>query len=376
MKHDALSADVIGDIYEAAVDDARWPAIAEIVAAATGLAGVGVWFVDQGQVKDMSLTQDIWATQGPYLAHYAKLDIWQQGLLSHRWDQVHLADELFSERDLVKTEFFNDFARPNGIYRPMGAMLRLGRDAFGTVATNRPADKKVLEESDKPKLERLLPHMRRALQLRLSQRRNPPHAQIHAAALDALAFGVVVCDAAGRIVLANAAVEALSRAGAGITLGGRGKGLGAVVPAETRALAALVNDAARGGPGGVIRLTGRDGCAELIALVTLLPRGFELHGGAAADYALVTLRSAWDSPSFTAEMLIALFGVSPAQAEIALAIYNGHTPEQIAAERGVAISTVRTHLAAIFVRTGAETQRDLVRLLGTLPPVRALRDVT
>jgi DNA-binding CsgD family transcriptional regulator len=37
----------------------------------------------------------------------------------------------------------------------------------------------------------------------------------------------------------------------------------------------------------------------------------------------------------------------------------------------VAISTVRTHLAEIFVRTGTESQRDLVRLLGMLPPVRS-----
>jgi DNA-binding CsgD family transcriptional regulator len=46
-------------------------------------------------------------------------------------------------------------------------------------------------------------------------------------------------------------------------------------------------------------------------------------------------------------------------------------PEEIAAERGVAISTLRTHFAEIFARTGAENQRDLIRLLGMLPPVRS-----
>jgi hypothetical protein len=38
-------------------------------------------------------------------------------------------------------------------------------------------------------------------------------------------------------------------------------------------------------------------------------------------------------------------------------------------ERGVKISTLRTRLAEIFVRTGTENQRDLVRLLGLLPPL-------
>ncbi len=370
MNREALSADLIADIYEAAIDDERWPAIAGIVATATGMPSAGVWFIDDGQVRDISLTEDIRATQQPYLAHFAKLDMWQRGLFRGPWERPRVGYELFSERDLVKTEFYNDFARRAGMFRPMGAVIRLARNSFAIVATNRPGSTRLVEAEDEPNLARVLPHMRRALQLRLTQRKNPPRTQMHAAALDALAFGVVVCEAGGRIVLANKAAQALAHAGAGITLGRTGKGLGAAVPAQTRALAALVNDAARAGPGGIIRLTGRDGCAELIALVTPLPRSFGLDGGTRPAYSLVTLRSAWDSPSFSAEMLIALFGVSPTQAEIALAIYNGKTPEQIAAERGVAISTLRTHLAEIFLRTGAENQRDLVRLLGTLPPVR------
>jgi DNA-binding CsgD family transcriptional regulator/PAS domain-containing protein len=368
MKHPTLSADLIADIYEAAVDDERWPGIAGIVATATGMPSAGVWFIDDGEVRDISLTEDIRATQQPYLAHYAKLDMWQQGLFRGPWERPRVGYELFSERDLIKTEFYNDFARRAGMFRPMGAVIRLARNSFATVATNRLGSSRLVEEEDKPNLARVLPHMRRALQLRLTQRRSSPRGQIHAAALDTLAFGVVVCEARGRIVLINKAAEALARDRAGITLGKSGRGLGALVAAESAALAAMINDAAGSGPGGVIRLTGRGESSELIALITPLPRSFGLGTGPA--YALVTLRSARDSPSFSAETLIALFHVSPAQAEIALAIYNGKTPEQIAGERGVTISTLRTHLAEIFLRTGTESQRDLVRLLGMLPPVR------
>ncbi|HEY6578360.1 MAG TPA: helix-turn-helix transcriptional regulator [Rhizomicrobium sp.] len=208
------------------------------------------------------------------------------------------------------------------------------------------------------------------MQLRRRWRDSQSPATHQTAALDALAFGVIVCDAAARIVFVNQAAQESARVGDGIVLGGRGNGLRAIVHNETRALAALIHDAASGGPGGIIRVTGRGGLTELTALVTPLPRAFELDGDTDRAYALVTLRSARDSPSFSAETLIALFGVSPAQAQIALAIYGGQTPEKIAGERGVAISTLRTHLAQIFLRTGTESQRDLVRLLGTLPPIR------
>jgi DNA-binding CsgD family transcriptional regulator len=53
-----------------------------------------------------------------------------------------------------------------------------------------------------------------------------------------------------------------------------------------------------------------------------------------------------------------------------MALHSGRTPEEIALERGIKISTLRTHLAEIFARTGAENQRDLIRLLGLLPPLR------
>jgi DNA-binding CsgD family transcriptional regulator/PAS domain-containing protein len=372
MMRGALSPDVIADIYEAAIDDERWPAIAQIVASATGVPTAGVWFVDQGQLQDLALTEDALATYGPYTEHYVKLDQWQRGLISGPWDQVRLGYELFPERELKKTEFYNDFARGNGLFRPMCAVMHLARGTFATVSVNLPPGKKLLEETDKPRLARVVPHLRRALQLRLTQRKSAPRAKLHAAALDALAFGMVVCDANGRVVLANTAAEALARAGAGITLGNRRHGLGAVAQDEARALAALVHDAACGGAGGVMRLTGRAGRCELIALVTPLPPKFGVDGARPA-YALVSLRSAYDSPSFSTEMLIALFGVSPAQAAIALAVFNGKSPEEIAAARGVAISTLRTHLAEIFVRTEVEDQRGLIRLLGMLPPVRAQR---
>ena len=90
MAQDDLSAELIADIYEAAIETIAGD-IAQIVAKATGMPSAGVWFIDQGQVRDMSLTDDILALQAPYLAHYGKLDMWQQGLLRGPWDRPESA---------------------------------------------------------------------------------------------------------------------------------------------------------------------------------------------------------------------------------------------------------------------------------------------
>ena len=62
-------------------------------------------------------------------------------------------------------------------------------------------------------------------------------------------------------------------------------------------------------------------------------------------------------------MLSVTFDLTPAEARLAAKIVNGETPEQCAQTLGVKISTVRSQLMAIYAKTGATGQADLVRLV-------------
>jgi DNA-binding CsgD family transcriptional regulator len=86
--------------------------------------------------------------------------------------------------------------------------------------------------------------------------------------------------------------------------------------------------------------------------------------------ALVTLRRAAASPTVTAITLGRLFGLTPAEASLALALLAGRSLAEIGAERGVTGNTLRTQLAQVLRKTGTANQRNLVRLLGLLPPMR------
>jgi DNA-binding CsgD family transcriptional regulator len=61
--------------------------------------------------------------------------------------------------------------------------------------------------------------------------------------------------------------------------------------------------------------------------------------------------------------LAEFFGLSPAEARVAAALLTGKTLAEIAASSGVRITTVRTQLASILKKVGAERQADLVRIL-------------
>ncbi|RZI95373.1 MAG: helix-turn-helix transcriptional regulator [Rubrivivax sp.] len=73
------------------------------------------------------------------------------------------------------------------------------------------------------------------------------------------------------------------------------------------------------------------------------------------------------TPSITADTVRQLFGLSKREAEVAAALCSGRTLDELAAERGTSINTVRTQLKSVFNKTGTSRQADLVSLLLASP---------
>ncbi|MBC8056957.1 MAG: helix-turn-helix transcriptional regulator, partial [Rhizobiales bacterium] len=62
-------------------------------------------------------------------------------------------------------------------------------------------------------------------------------------------------------------------------------------------------------------------------------------------------------------------GLTAAETRVLAALCRGTPPSAIAAEVGVAISTVRTQIGNIRLKTGAESIRALVQQVAVLPPL-------
>ncbi|HQX60021.1 MAG TPA: helix-turn-helix transcriptional regulator [Burkholderiaceae bacterium] len=62
-----------------------------------------------------------------------------------------------------------------------------------------------------------------------------------------------------------------------------------------------------------------------------------------------------------------LFGLTPAEADVGMLLSAGHSVERIAKQRHVALSTVRSQLRMLLMKTGSERQSDLVRRLLSFP---------
>jgi len=67
-------------------------------------------------------------------------------------------------------------------------------------------------------------------------------------------------------------------------------------------------------------------------------------------------------------------GLTPGESRVMRGLSEGQSPEIIAQQHGVAVSTVRTQISALRAKTGTANVSALVRKLATLPPlVNALR---
>ena len=101
-----------------------------------------------------------------YTAHYAPLNLWFA-----RWRQmrrrpnVYTTQTLCPDETMVRSEFYNDWARPYGMQRGAGAAI-FQSDAVSTIlSVFRLKDDEAFGESELALLRALLPHLRRALQL-------------------------------------------------------------------------------------------------------------------------------------------------------------------------------------------------------------------
>jgi DNA-binding CsgD family transcriptional regulator len=189
------------------------------------------------------------------------------------------------------------------------------------------------------------------------------------AAIDSFAIAVVLCEETGRVIFANEMAELLARSGVGIafsTGAASRRRLTAIAPQDRRTLGTMIRNAATSGKEGGLQLTSTGSGPAALALitpVTAIEKNSPVRG------ALVTVGSHAALPASVEARLIAFFRLSPTQAALTVAIFNGQSLVEFAEQRQNKLSTVRSQLSRIFAKTGARTQVELMRLVAALPPV-------
>ncbi|MDQ2076863.1 LuxR C-terminal-related transcriptional regulator [Marinimicrobium sp. ABcell2] len=185
-------------------------------------------------------------------------------------------------------------------------------------------------------------------------------AQLMAGTLEALSMAVFVCDSSGRVRSLTPNAEILVGRSGPLRL--KGGTLTTSNQVDTRALADAIRAAGRelrpGAPHSatvlVRGLNGEPTVLEVIAVprrenaFSFEPRVLVVAKGSATETSSVKL------------LLKAAYGLTDAEALVALALADGLAPEQIAAQRSAAISTVRKQIASVYEKLGVHRQIELI----------------
>jgi DNA-binding CsgD family transcriptional regulator len=179
--------------------------------------------------------------------------------------------------------------------------------------------------------------------------------------LDHLHFGVMVVDRRLRVLFANRAAHRECERHPLMRVEGD-----SLVVAPTRQLDGLARaiGAAAEGRWSMVQL-GADADDHL--LMTVLP----LQGSGRTDDvpALVVFGLGGGSKDLSLQFYARSCGLTSTETRVLAALAEGVAPREIARRHGVALSTVRTQLGSIRSRTGTRSITELVRLLGSLPPI-------
>lgn len=368
--------ELIGAIYDAALDDFQWPVVLGRLSGAFG-ATTSMLQVQDVRAGTTSCISSIGFSADHFLQygqHYWKLDLWAEGVKSLPLDSAHICSDLVPEKAFANSEIWNEYGRKigPGVYRAVGATIALENARVALIGFHRPRDARDFVRSDRESLELLLPHLRRALQLRerldVSLRREA----LAFDSLETLAVPLALARANGSVIFANSAARALSALNDGFDLGDAGGGTASACHDETMALRALIaktalTGAGRGfGAGGAMNLSRpskRGAYRVLVSPVTARWSG----GEAAVLVLIVDPERASVAPSAA---LTQLFGLTSAEARLALALASGATLKEASVQFGVSILTVRAQLRMVFSKTRTSRQAELVRLLSALSLVR------
>ena len=177
-------------------------------------------------------------------------------------------------------------------------------------------------------------------------------------ALDYIETGVFVLDADSRIHFASAAAKRLLQTGRLCTQSGL---LSSPVGVETTVLRRAVRQCVEAAASGPARMTfHRLGDVEdALCLGVVAARG----PGGGRPFLIVFANAPCEASLPDARQLRSQFGLTEAQARLAIEIAKGEGLKACTRRLGIAMSTGRSHLRQIFEKTETRRQAELVRLI-------------
>lgn len=365
-------SDIVGRIYSASLDPARWGDVVEGLHDYSGGMKTQLFGHDASTGLNLGMVTCGYEPEFlmAYEEHFGAINPWVRGMTEAASGKVLSADEMCPFDDMRASEFYNDWVRPQGDIRGGGGLM-LFNDDERVIMLGANIEHGRIErlEADWLTLCTLLrPHLQQAFEIsrQVGEKRLAVAAAGAAEREDA---PLILAGESGRVIYASRLGQDMLAAGRVVQVDLRNR----VRFRDAKADAAFRDAFSYLGADNHARpqtLAVPDGARRLTCRIVSFGKA------SAAQDPVGVLCSAGepcillcfeDAPgSVQSSLLAETFGLTPAEAEVAELISAGYSPADIAAHRGVSIHTTRNQLKAAMMKCETPRQADLTRLILTL----------
>jgi DNA-binding CsgD family transcriptional regulator/PAS domain-containing protein len=263
--------------------------------------------------------------------------------------------------DFRETEFYQDWARPQGYADMLGSHLVHTPQLHAWLCLRRAEDRGAYTRPEILAARHVAPHLSRAIKLRARFEQEMSAVGCLRETLEALSFGVLILNADAKVIMANRTADSIVRAGDGLRCNhGR---LACARTQETSVLHHAIRNLASAGTVMDLYVSRSDGRRPLT--VHIMPiasltawRGFAPPAAVAAAFVIDPLNC-----TATVDGFAAAYGLTASESRVLREIISCEGLVQAARKLRIAVPTAKTHLQHIFSKTSTSSQVELVQLL-------------
>ena len=362
----AVLSELIGLVYDAALDPALWPRALEQTSLFVGGSSGALFWHDAAREQSAALhmfNEDPHYTR-LYFDKYLPLNPCFPAGAFIEAGVVWGSTDLVPFEEMVETRFYTEWMAPQGIIDALGANLEKSATSASVLAVRMHEKDGLADAEDRRRFGLIVPHFQRAVSIgRLFDQSKAAQAVL-TQTLNNVSAAVFLVGPSGRLVFTNAPGRGMLDEAALLTE--RNGMLFAAAPDAQRALrdalAAAENGNAAADSTGPIPFATSQG--RWFASVLPLTSGDRQRTGALhSAVAAVFVRKASPASPPPLEALAKLYKLTASELRLVDAVMKVSGVKALADLLGLRQATIKTHLHNVFRKTGTARQSELVKLI-------------
>lgn len=278
---------------------------------------------------------------------------------------ITLAEVVPSE-SLLESPYYRQYLQPIGVLHILGVDVLEPGGLMAGLRFARGDSEPAFTDEDKKTLHRLVPHIQQAASVHAVINRANSERDLYAGTVDQLSLGTIILGDKGVILSSNQLATELLDDGNGIYVhAGQIRLSDPSANAEFQ-VQRTASEAASLGDGATIAhalRVPRSSGSQHLGLVVKPIASAEWSGGPSEPRTAVFISDPQRQTDTSNDILSELFGLTPAEARLSILMAQGRSLAEAAEVLGVTQNTVRAQLKAIFSKTGATRQAELVGLI-------------